>query len=148
MAIETQATKLYMSSSTGVSTSASALIGLVTDITGPGGEAADIDITTFDSTAKNFIVGLRDEGNISFNCIFVSTDTGQTNLESARAARSKRTFAMDFSTVSVSASDVRSRRFWDGYVKGYSLSGAQDDAWKLAVNVRIDGPVSSTKQTT
>ena len=147
MAIEGQGTKIYMSSSTGVSTSSSAFIGFVTDFTGPGGEAADIDITTFDSTAKDFIIGLRDEGNFGFNVVFSSTDVGQIAFEAARASRSKRKFTLDFSTVSVVASAVGSRRTFDGYAKGWSISGAVDDKITAAANVRITGAVDSTKQT-
>jgi len=149
MAIESQKTKLYMSSSTAVSTSASALIGGITDFSGPGGEAAEIDITSFDSTAKEYIVGLKDEGSFSFNLIAstVSND-GQANLQTARNTRSKRKFTLDFSTISVVASSTIARKTFDGYVKGYSFTGAADDVIKAAVNIRITGDVLSTKQTT
>jgi hypothetical protein len=146
-AIETQGTRVYWSSSTAVSTSTSALIGSVQDFSGPGGEAADIDITSFDSTAKEFLIGLRDEGNFTINVLRDITNTAQTNLIADRASRTQRKLVVDFSTNSVTSSAVGSRLTMDAYCKGFAVSGGADDAVKAAINFRITGAVDSTKQT-
>lgn len=148
MAIETQGTKVYWSTSTAVSTSTSALVGSVQDFSGPGGEAAEIDVTSFDSTAKEFIIGLRDEGTFSINILRDVTNTAQNSLITDRAARNKRVLCIDFSTNSVTSSSIGSRLTMDAYCKGFTVSGGADDAVKAAVTFRITGAVNSTKQTT
>ena len=106
MAIEAQGTKLFWSTSTAASTSASALIGEVTDFTGPGGQAGVIDITHLGSTAKEKLIGLRDEGQLSMTLNFSATNVEQVALRTDRAARTKKRVTMKFSDTSTSIAEI------------------------------------------
>lgn len=55
-------------------------IGEVTNIKGPSEKAPQLDATSFDSTAMEFIAGLPDNGEITFDVNFVGSDAQQQGL--------------------------------------------------------------------
>ena len=86
MAFEAQGTEFFWSTNTTVaSTSTSCMIGEITDFSGPGGQAAVIDVTNLNSTAKEKLVGLRDEGqlSLSLNCRFPTRHRRQSVTDRA-----------------------------------------------------------------
>jgi len=137
MAIESQGTKLFWSSSTAASTSAdTALIGEVTDFTGPGGQAAVIDVTNLLSTAKEKLIGLRDEGQLSMTLNFSATDKAQENLRVDRAARTKKRVTMKFVDTNTAIA------IFKGYCLSYSISGAVDNKITANAVIEITGAVT------
>jgi hypothetical protein len=145
MAIETQGTRIYWSTSTAVSTAAGTLIGSVIDLSGPNSQGSEIDVTSFDSTAKEFLMGLRDEGTISINLLRDTSNTAQGNLIADQATRSLRKLTIDFSTLVMTTAAIGSRLTMDAYVQGFAYSAGADDALKAAVTFRITGAVNTTK---
>lgn len=119
----------------------STFIGEITDFTGPGGAAAVIDITSLQSTAKEKLVGLRDEGQLSLTMNFNATDDGQTKLLSDRAARTQRMYAIVFTDCASGSSAYPSWCYFRGYTMQYSLSGAVDNKVTANAVIEIDGPV-------
>lgn len=138
MAFETQGTEFYWSTSTAASTSTTALIGQVIDFNGPGGQANVIDVTNLNSTAKEKLMGLRDEGQLSMNMFCAFGDAGQDNLRADRAARNKRKVVIKFND---SASYFA---IFDGYCLGFSVTGAVDDAVKANCVIEIADAVTYT----
>ena len=136
MAIEAQGTKLFWSTATAASTSSSALIGEVTDFTGPGGSAGVIDITNQQSTAKEKLIGLRDEGQLSMTLNFSATDVAQMNLRTDRAARTKKRVTMKFVDTNTCIAVFK------GYCLSYSISGAVDNKITANAVVEITGAVT------
>jgi len=136
MAFGAQGIKLFWSATTGISTSV--LIGEVTDFTGPGGAAAVIDITHLQSTAKEKLMGLRDEGQVTLNVSFNATDAGQVALRTDRANRAKKKGAIKFSDATTSFAS------FDAYCLNFSISGAVDQKVNAAITLEIDGPVAWT----
>lgn len=55
-------------------------IGEVTNIKGPSEKASQLDATSFDSTAMEFISGLSDSGEITFDMNFVGQNAQQQGL--------------------------------------------------------------------
>jgi len=147
MAIETQGTRLYWSTSTSLSTSTTALVLGVVDLSGPNSQGSEIDVTSFDSTAKEFLMGLRDEGTISINILRDTSSTGQNRLIADQAARTRRMLTIDFSTLVMEASAVGSRLNMQAFVQSFAYSAGADDALKAAVSFRITGAVNTTKGT-
>jgi len=145
MAIETQGTRLYWSTSTSVSTAAGTLIGSVVDLSGPNSQGSEIDVTSFDSTAKEFLMGLRDEGTISINILRDTSNAAQGNLIADQAARSMRKLTIDFSTLVMTTVAIGSRLTMDAFVQSFAYSAGADDALKAAVTFRITGAVNTTK---
>jgi len=116
-------------------------IGTVTGFNGPSGSAAVIDITNLASTAKEKQIGLRDEGQLSIDIIYDSNATAlHTSLKDDRAARTKRIFDIKL-TDNGTASSQPSAFYFDGYVTGFSLTGAVDDIIKGSVTIEITSAV-------
>jgi len=137
MAIESQGVKLFISTNATVRTTNTQIMEIV-DFTGPGGAAAVIDITSLDSTAKEKLIGLRDEGQLSFSMNFNATDAGQVALKTDRAARTKRAFQIDFSDAATNVADFK------GYVLQYSIAGSVDNKISANAVVEITGAVTYT----
>lgn len=116
-----------------------ALVGEVKSFQGPGGQAADIDVTSLQSTAKEFRRGLQDEGEISFDVNLVPDDVGQLFCRVARAEvgspYGKRTFEI------VLPDDDETTLTFEAFVKGFSISGGVDDVVKAAIALRVTGAV-------
>lgn len=111
-------------------------IAEVQDFNGPGGEAQEIDVSSLDSTATEFLLGLADEGTISMNGLLVPGDTAQTGLRTDRTNRTLRNFKL------VLTDDSSTTLTFAAYVKSFSISGAVNDAAKFSCSLRISGAVT------
>lgn len=112
------------------------LIGEIYTFDGPGGQAADIDVTSFDSTSKEFLVGLQDEGEVTFEMNFVKTDAQQAGLISDRTAQTLRNFQLRLMDTAHTTLSFAAR------VKGFALKGQKEDAVRASVTLRLSGAVS------
>src|SRR4051812_7748684 len=88
-AIESQGVKLYVSVGSPTEWNA---IGNVTGIKGPGGAASVIDVTNLDSSAKEKLMGLPDEGQISVELNYDPDNTQHTLLRVSRRSRTRLEF--------------------------------------------------------
>ena len=136
MALQSQGCYLYFSTSTALSTAIA--IGGVTGFNGPTGQANTIDETTLNSTRKEFLMGLPDEGELSLDVVYLTTDTGQIKLRECRAARTKSHFALKMTDTAITQVDA------DCYVLGLTIQGGIDNAIKGTVNFKITGPLNYT----
>jgi hypothetical protein len=140
MAFESQGTEFYWCTSTAASTAAAGLVGEVVDFSGPGGQANVIDVTNLGSTAKEKLVGLRDEGQLSMSLNLSFTDVGQILIRSDRATRTKKKCVIKFNDNTTDA--AKTKAIFDGYCLGFSVSGAVDDAVKANAVIEITGAVT------
>ena len=85
-------------------------------ISGPDGSANEIDVTDLSSSAKEFRMGLRDEGNITLEMMFIPGNTVHAGLRTDRANRTLRNFRITFTD---SPATVWS---FAAYVQGLSVS--------------------------
>ncbi len=138
MALESQGVVLFWSTTTALSTAIS--VGQVKGFNGPTGSASIIDVTHLGSTAKEKMVGLPDEGNISFDLVLATSDTGQIKMRECRSARTKGHWCLRLTDSSVSI------LHGDGYVTGFSITGAVDDIIKATAQIEITGPITWTTQ--
>ena len=119
-------------------------VGYIRSFNGPSGNANVIDITHLGSTAKEKLIGLRDEGQLSFDVLFEAADT--TVLHQAlmrdRAARTLRRFDMKFTDGGSSVGDMPSGVTFRGYVSGFSITGSVDNAITGNVTVEITSALS------
>jgi hypothetical protein len=120
---------------------ASTFIGEITDFTGPGGSGAVIDITSIQSTAREKMVGVRDEGQLSMTMNFNATDYGQTKLIADRAARKSNAYAILFTDRATSADSFPSWCWFRGTPMSFSVSGAVDNKVTANAVIEISGPV-------
>jgi len=146
MAFESQGTEFFWSTVTTVaSTSTSCMVGEITDFSGPGGQAAVIDVTNLNSTAKEKLVGLRDEGQLSLSLNLSFSDTAQTAIRTDRANRTKRKCVIKFND---STADLtKTKAVFDAYCLGFSISGAVDQKVSANAVIEITGAVTYTNST-
>lgn len=78
MALPTQGTTLTVNST--ASPEVATTIGEVIDITGPTSSRGEIDVTSLESAAKEFLLELPDHGELSLNCNVDVGDAGQQLL--------------------------------------------------------------------
>lgn len=133
-AIESQG--VIFAVSIGSSPTSFANVGNVVNITGPGGSASVIDVTNLDSTAKEKLMGLPDEGQITLELNYDPDNTQHANL---RNARKNRTRCEGRITLTDSTATVLTFFF---YVLGFQMRVAVDQAVKANLTLEIDGPVS------
>jgi len=146
MAFESQGTEFFWSTATTVaSTSTSCMVGEITDFSGPGGQAAVIDVTNLNSTAKEKLVGLRDEGQLSLSLNLSFSDTAQGTIRTDRANRTKRKVVIKFNDSTVDL--TRTKALFDAYCLGFSVSGAVDNKVSANAVIEITGPVIYSNST-
>ena len=130
-AIEAQKTKIEVSPDDGANWTA---VKGITGISGLDGEAGDIDVSTLDSDAKEFLTGLADEGTISLSGNYLPEDPGQEMLRAARLARTIRDFRITFSNGTTGT--------FKGNVKTASFDASVDTALAGAFSIKISGVVT------
>jgi hypothetical protein len=132
LAIETQGTKLYVSDA-GSPQSYTQVKELVS-FTAFDGEAAEIDITNLDSTAKERLMGLQDWGRLSGEFNYVRGDAGQAIMLTAKRDRTKRAFKFQLS-------DDYYYEF-EGFVMNAPISGGVDAKTDRSFSILITGDVA------
>lgn len=117
-------------------------IGEITGFSGPAGSAVIIDVTNLASTAKEKMVGIRDEGNLTIDInLNTSADQYQNALRDDRASRTKRTFDIKLSDAGTVAGSQPSALYFDGYVTGFSISGSVDNAVKGNIVIELTSAI-------
>ncbi|MES2218361.1 MAG: phage tail tube protein [Pseudomonadota bacterium] len=101
---------------------------------GLDGSAPDIDVTDLDSTAMEYISGLKDEGKFGFEMKTIRSDAGQLALEAARTSGAVKGIRLTLPDDSVATFDV--------LVKTTPLNGAVNAVLKGSVDCKITGDVT------
>jgi hypothetical protein len=141
MALQSQGCAIYISTNATTGTTVTKL-GELVSFNGPSGQAAVIDVTHLLSTAKERLIGLRDEGELSMTLNYSPSDTGQSAFITDRANRTKRKFIVKMSdTAAAETSHVIEMK---GYCMGWSIAGAVDDKISANAVIAITGPASYT----
>jgi len=108
----------------------------VTDWDGPGGAAAVIDVSHLQSTAKEKMMGLMDEGQLTLTVNWIPSDTGQLALQTARAARTLKNFRLTYSDGTIQT--------FSAYVLNFSTAVSVDDRVVGSITLEISGLVTTT----
>ena len=106
-------------------------VGEVVNIGAPDGEAADIDTTHLESTAKEYLVGLPDNGNIEIAMNGISGDAGHSELITAMDAQQRRWLKITWSNATV--------WYVKALVKKYTWSAGVDAKIEAAASFRTSG---------
>ncbi len=138
MAITTQGVQLFWSTSTAASTSTSNLCGEVTDIKGPTGSKAEIDITSLASSAKEYMMALADFGDVTVNFNYSGADVTQGGIytDFNQQTAPKRRCVIKLTDT---ASHVL---MFKGYVKAFAFDITKDSVVKVTAGFRISGQAS------
>lgn len=109
-------------------------ISEVFDITPPNETTDVIDASHFGSPDREFIMGMTDPGETSFEMNFVPGSASETLLLTAKASRTANTFRIVF------PNDYT----WtfSGLVTGYEPSMPNDDKMTCTVTIKVTGSVT------
>jgi Lambda phage tail tube protein, TTP len=110
-------------------------IAEIRSFSGPGGSAAIIDATTLQSTGKEKVMGLMDEGQLTLELNLVPGDTGQQALLADRAAQLRKNFRITFSDANNATGTFAA------YVMGFTIGGGVDALTTATVTLEITGAV-------
>ena len=110
-------------------------IGEIATWDGPGGSASMYETTHLGSTAKEKMIGLPDEGQITLSGNWeLDTDAGQQAAATARLAGTEKNFRLTFSDASTGT--------FAGFVLGLASSGGVDDKVANSITIEITGAVT------
>jgi hypothetical protein len=137
-AVSAQGTDLYIASApaTGSSAVSPTSFVKVSEVVSfsRSGDRAEIDVSSLDSTAREFRLGLQDNGTLSGECMAVFDDAGQVKMTSALASPDEWDFRLDFPD--------GSQNFFRALVKKFDLAGGVDDVLRRTFELRLTGPIS------
>ncbi len=110
----------------------------VFDIGGPDGSANEIDVSDLDSTAREFRMGLKDSGTLTFGLNYIPTNTQHNLLRTTWTARTVGHFQMLFTD------SPQTTWSFNAYVQNLSISNSVDSKTEGSVTLRITGDVTQS----
>lgn len=116
-------------------------IGEVTTFNGPNKTVNEIDVTSFDSEAEEFVFGVPSNGEVSFEFNFVGSNVEQQGLQTDADAGTKRNYRIVLNDHATSPT-----RF--DFLAGIKAVGFQGQgpnaAYKGSCTLKISGEVTRT----
>lgn len=135
-AIYSQGTKFAVSAS-GSPPSFSNIPEIVS-IGGPDGQSPLIDVTDLDSTAREFLLGLKDEGAFSLEMFYIPQNAVHQTLRNAWSNRTTMQFRVTFADSTTTVWE------FSGLVTGFQQTAGVDQALKATVGIKISGSIYET----
>ena len=104
---------------------------------GPGGAGQVIDVTDLDSTAMEKIMGLPDEGQLTFEINYLPDNTYHALLRTNRGAQTLTNFQLVFT-------DNSPVTTWSmaAYITGFTVTGGVNAPIRASVTLEITGSIS------
>ncbi len=106
------------------------------NIDGPGGTSNEIDVTDLSSTAKEFILGLSDEGDITADLNLIPKQTQHAQLLTLKDSGAETNFRLSFTD------SPPSTWTFGAYVKGLPVSNGVDNVTKGSLTLRVTGSIT------
>jgi hypothetical protein len=122
----------------GGSPEAFTLIAEITDFDGPGGERPDIDVSSLDSLAREYLPGLTDNGDFSCTMNFLPVDAQHVAIRDVDRLETAtpRNFRITFTDAGLTTATFAA------FVKQYRPSGTVDDRVVANVTMRVTGEIT------
>jgi hypothetical protein len=134
MALPTQGTAFTIKVGAGTATP----IGQAVSWSGPRFDRNEIDTTHLASTAKEYLLGLKDPGEFTIDVNFDLSDPGQSLVWDQLDVTAPAHFTATFPSTPATGFT------FDALVKGFESSGNADDKIDGTITLRITGPVVRT----
>lgn len=135
MAVATKGTKLMRGKGTG-SPETFEQVMTIKSVTGPNPTRTEIDTTTLASEAKEFMLGLKDNGEMSFPGLFIGNDAVQQAIIDDLDATTPGNWRVEIPDGTKIA--------FSAYVKGFPLTMNADAAVEFNMTLRITGDITWT----
>lgn len=121
-------------------------IGSVVDINGPTSSRGEVETTALDSTAKEFLLQLKDQGELSLTVNYKPGDTGQQLLQTLFDTEPppSRTWKITLPTDSDAGHSTGTVIEGTGRVSGMPFTVSTDSKVEREVTIRNTGDVTVT----
>jgi hypothetical protein len=106
------------------------------------GTATEIDVSDLSSTAKEFVLGLADNGAMNLEMLYDPADAGQIILENLRESSDSAQFRVTIPNP-LSSPQVAVFTF-TGFVQTFPFSAGVDTAITGTVTVRVTGAITKS----
>ena len=107
------------------------------------GSAAEIDVSDLSSTAKEFVLGLADNGSMSLDVLYDPQDPGQIVLETLRENGAINGFRVGVRNPLQAGSPTGVTLFsFSGFVVTFPFSASVDAALTGTVSIRLTGTIT------
>lgn len=113
-----------------------AAIPEVKTIDGPSGQAPEIDVTDLTSTAREFVLGLEDEGEITLEVNYIPKNVRHAALRADKNSGTARNYRITFTD-----SPATTWTF-SAIVKGLTISNAVDSTTTASIALRLTGSIT------
>lgn len=118
-------------------------VSSITDIR--SGTATEIDVSDLQSTAKEFVLGLADNGSMTLSGFYDPNDEGQRTLETLRETSASNAFRVGVrNALSVGSPTGFTTLSFTGFVQTFPISLGVDQAVTFTVTVRITGAITKS----
>lgn len=135
MAIRSQG--VVISVADGASPLVYSAIGEIVSFTGPGGSANVIDVSALDSSAREKLVGLADNGQLTLEVNYdPANEATHSSLRVDRDAATLRDFRIVFTDTGAEQWDFQ------GYILGFSVGGSVDEKVNATYTIEITGTIT------
>jgi len=134
MSITTQGTVL--SKGDNASPIAYTAVGSVTSISGPNSSRGEIDVTTMDSTAKEFNLALLDNGTLEVSIVFDERNTAHAGLRTDFSANTVRDWKI------TDAGSPQINYTFQGRIQSLPLDFSTDEVVRVSMTIRITGAMT------
>ena len=111
-------------------------VGSVTSISGPSSSRGEIDVTTMDSTAKEFNLSLLDHGTLEASIVFDERDTEHAALRTDFAANTVRDWKI------TDAGSPQINYTFQGRIQSLPLDFSTDEVVRVTMTIRITGALA------
>ena len=111
------------------------LIAEITDFDGPGGERPDIDVSSLDSTSREYLAGLNDGGDFTCTMNMLPVDAQQVAIRDVDQFESGTARNFRITLTDAGATTIT----FAAFVKQYRVSGSVDDRVIANVTMRVTG---------
>lgn len=135
LAVSAQGTKLYMGTESGPGSPTNFVQIKEVKTFSRDGERPEIDVSSLDSTSREYRLGLKNNGNLSFEMNKVADDTGQLRLIAALSETEPSEFKLEYSNGDYD--------LFQGLVKSANPSGGVDEVVTVNAVVRITGDINA-----
>jgi hypothetical protein len=104
-------------------------VGSVTGFDGPDGQSDEIDVTHLASSAKEYLVGLSDPGNVTLSVLLDNSNTGQSKLRGLLKAQTAAAFSFALTDGDTLAAKA--------FVRSFTMSAQPNGAYTSQVVLRL-----------
>ena len=123
-------------------------IGAVTQVNVPTGQNTVIDITDFDSTARQRLIGVPDEGQMDVAVNYLATNAAQQRIIEDRKNRTQGRYVVMWTDETASDTTHPTWCEFLAYPTGFVVAGKVDDKVTAQITLQIDGEVRWTEKST